>query len=58
LPEIGNMNGDSREYRERLVKFVADHGIALEYCDIETLAEVRYLNFRRSVPFKQGGSFV
>ena len=33
LPEIGSVNGDPREYRERLVKFVADHGIALEYSD-------------------------
>lgn len=31
LPEIGSVNGDPREYRERLVKFVADQGIALEY---------------------------
>lgn len=33
LPEIGNMNGDPREYSERLVKFVAVRGIALEYSD-------------------------
>lgn len=31
LPEIGSVNGDPREYRERLAKFVADQGIALEY---------------------------
>jgi antirestriction protein ArdC len=31
LPEIGSVNGDPREYREQLAKFVADHGIALEY---------------------------
>ena len=33
LPEIGSVNGDPREYRERLVKFVADQAIALEYSD-------------------------
>jgi antirestriction protein ArdC len=33
LPEIGTVNGDPREYRERLAKFVADQGIALEYSD-------------------------
>lgn len=33
LPEIGSVNGDPREYRERLAKFVAEQGIALEYCD-------------------------
>ena len=31
LPEIGSVNGDPREYRERLAKFVAEQGIALEY---------------------------
>jgi hypothetical protein len=31
LPEIGNVNGDPREYRERLGEFVADQGILLEY---------------------------
>jgi antirestriction protein ArdC len=31
LPEIGSVNGDPREYRERLVKFVAEQSIALEY---------------------------
>src|SRR6202521_582751 len=31
LPEIGNVNGDPREYRERLRKFVTDQGILLEY---------------------------
>ena len=31
LPEIGNVNGDPREYRERLGKFVTDQGILLEY---------------------------
>jgi antirestriction protein ArdC len=31
LPEIGNVNGDPREYRERLAKFVAGQSIALEY---------------------------
>jgi antirestriction protein ArdC len=31
LPEIGSVNGDPRDYRERLAKFVADQGIALEY---------------------------
>jgi hypothetical protein len=33
LPEIGSVNGDPREYRERLAKFVADQSIALEYSD-------------------------
>ena len=31
LPEIGNVNGDPREYRERLGKFVTEQGILLEY---------------------------
>lgn len=31
LPEIGSVNGEPREYRERLAKFVADQSIALEY---------------------------
>ena len=31
LPEIGSVNGDPREYRERLAKFVAEQRIALEY---------------------------
>ena len=31
LPAIGSVNGDPREYRERLAKFVAEQGIALEY---------------------------
>jgi antirestriction protein ArdC len=31
LPEIGNVNGDPREYRDRLDKFVTDQGILLEY---------------------------
>jgi len=31
LPEIGSIHGNPREYRERLAKFVADQGIALEY---------------------------
>jgi antirestriction protein ArdC len=33
LPEIGSVNGDPREYRERLAKFVAEHEIALEYSE-------------------------
>ncbi len=33
LPEIGSVNGDPREYRERLAKFAAENGIALEYSD-------------------------
>jgi antirestriction protein ArdC len=33
LPEIGRVNGHPREYRERLVKFVTEHGIALEYSE-------------------------
>ncbi len=31
LPEIGSVNGDPREYRERLAKCVAEQGIVLEY---------------------------
>ena len=31
LPAIGNVNGDPREYRERLGKFVTDQNILLEY---------------------------
>lgn len=31
LPEISSVNGDPREYRERLAKFVAEQGIALKY---------------------------
>jgi hypothetical protein len=31
LPEIGNVNGDPREYRDRLGKLVTDQGILLEY---------------------------
>ncbi|HZS71970.1 MAG TPA: hypothetical protein VFA13_09045 [Candidatus Acidoferrum sp.] len=31
LPEIGSVKGDPREHRERLAKFVAEQGIALEY---------------------------
>ena len=33
LPEIGSVNGDPREYRDRLAKFVADQGIAFEYSE-------------------------
>ena len=33
LPEIGSVNGDPCECRERLAKFIADQGIALEYSD-------------------------
>ena len=42
LPEIGNVNGDPREYRERLGKFVTDQGIALEYS--EDIAPARHIN--------------
>jgi hypothetical protein len=31
LPEIGSVNGDPREYHQRLAKFVAEQGIAVEY---------------------------
>ena len=31
LPELGSVNGDPSEYRERLGKFVTEQGIALEY---------------------------
>jgi hypothetical protein len=33
LPVIGSVNGDPREYREQLVKFVADKSITLEYSE-------------------------
>jgi hypothetical protein len=33
LPEVGSVNGDPREHRERLAGFVTDQGIALEYSD-------------------------
>jgi hypothetical protein len=33
LSEICNVNGDPREYRERLAKFVADQGVALGYSE-------------------------
>ena len=33
LPTIGSVNGEPREYRERLAKFVAEQGIALEYSE-------------------------
>ncbi len=31
LPSIGSVNGDPRDYRERVAKFVVEQGIALEY---------------------------
>ena len=31
LPTIGSVNGEPREYRESLAKFVTEQGIALEY---------------------------
>jgi N-terminal domain of anti-restriction factor ArdC len=31
LPTIGGVNGDPREYRERLAKFATEQGIAIEY---------------------------
>ena len=33
LPTIGSANGEPREYRERLAKFVTEQGIALEYSE-------------------------
>ena len=39
LPEIGSVNGDPCEYRERLARFVAEQGIALEYS--ENIASAR-----------------
>jgi antirestriction protein ArdC len=33
LPEIGSVNGDPREHRERLATFIAEQGIALEYSE-------------------------
>jgi len=31
LPTIGRVKGDPRDYRERLARFVVEHGITLEY---------------------------
>ncbi|HXN74415.1 MAG TPA: ArdC family protein [Candidatus Acidoferrales bacterium] len=33
LPTIGSVNGNPREYRERLAEFVAEQSIALDYSD-------------------------
>jgi hypothetical protein len=33
LPGIGSVNGEPRQYREGLVKFVAEQGIALQYSE-------------------------
>ena len=33
LPELGGVNGDPREYRERLAKFAAEQGVSLEYSE-------------------------
>lgn len=33
LPAIGSVNGDPRDHRERLAKFIADQGITLEYSE-------------------------
>jgi hypothetical protein len=33
LPTIGSVNGEPREYRERLANFVAEQGITLEYSE-------------------------
>src|ERR1700684_640118 len=33
LPDIGNVNGEFREYRQPLAKFVTEQGIALEYSE-------------------------
>jgi N-terminal domain of anti-restriction factor ArdC len=33
LPTIGSVNGDPRDYRERLAKFISEESIALEYSD-------------------------
>ncbi|HEV2385682.1 MAG TPA: hypothetical protein VGS20_00360 [Candidatus Acidoferrales bacterium] len=33
MREIGSVNGNPRQYRERLAKFVAEQGIALEYSE-------------------------
>ena len=45
LPEIGNVNGDPREYRDRLGKFVTDRGILLEYS--QDIAPARDTSCRR-----------
>jgi len=34
LPEIGSVNGDPREHRERLANFIAKQGITLEYSEV------------------------
>jgi antirestriction protein ArdC len=33
LPAIGSVNGDPRDYRESLAKFVTEQGVALEYSE-------------------------
>ena len=33
MPEIGSVNGDQPDHRERLAKFLADQGITLEHSD-------------------------
>lgn len=38
LPEIGSVTGDPSEYLERLRKFIAEQGIALEYSQDIALA--------------------
>ena len=42
LPTIGSVNGDPRQYRERLAKFVTDQGIALEYSEDIAPARLRW----------------
>jgi antirestriction protein ArdC len=58
LPDIGSVNGDPREYRDRLAKLVAEQGIALDYSeDIapahELAHEMLHRDERRSATSKR-----
>jgi antirestriction protein ArdC len=54
LPEIGSVNGDPRDYRERLAKFVAEQNIALEYS--EDIAPARGASFGGKITLLPGMS--
>jgi antirestriction protein ArdC len=54
LPEIGSVNGDPREYRERLVKLITEQGIALE--SSEEIAPARGLSAGGKITLLPGQS--
>jgi antirestriction protein ArdC len=54
LPTIGSVHGDPRDYRERLAKFVAGKGIALEYS--EDIAPARGTSARGKITLLPGQS--